>query len=135
MPGFHQSRYGYKNIDELETVMAKYEAINFPVESIWSDIDHMDAYKDFTLHPEHYPEEKLRSFVQGLHDKDQKFIMIIDPGIEKNSHINYIIKASCTIVLKHARFCVDRAVNHVEFFLMKITLSQAYNLHKEVFKK
>lgn len=80
--GFHQSRYGYKNIEELETVMAKYEEINFPVESIWSDIDHMDAYKDFTLHPEHYPEEKLRGFVQGLHDKDQKFIMILDPGIK-----------------------------------------------------
>lgn len=97
MPGFHQSRYGYKNIDELETVMAKYEAINFPVESIWSDIDHMDGYKDFTLHPEHYPEEKLRSFVQGLHDKDQKFIMILDPGIQ-NSDLNHMIIKSCIMV-------------------------------------
>lgn len=117
--------------------MAKYEAINFPVESIWSDIDHMDAYKDFTLHPEHYPEEKLRSFVQGLHDKDQKFIMIIDPGIEKNSHINYIIKASCTIVLKHAscKVLCRSGGQPCRIFLMKITVNQAYNLHKEVFKK
>lgn len=82
MPGFHQSRYGYKTIDELETVMAKYDEINFPVESIWSDIDHMDGYRDFTLHPQHYPEERLRSFVQDLHNRDQKFIMIVDPGIE-----------------------------------------------------
>lgn len=79
--GFHQSRYGYKNIAELETVMAKYDEIKFPVESIWSDIDHMDSYKDFTLHPVHYPEDKMRAFVQNLHKKDQKFIFIIDPGI------------------------------------------------------
>lgn len=80
--GFHQSRYGYKDIGELETVMAKYEAINFPVESIWSDIDHMDGYRDFTLHPDHYPEERVRSFVKGLHERDQKFVMIIDPGTQ-----------------------------------------------------
>lgn len=79
--GFHQSRYGYNTLEELETVMAKYDAINFPVESIWSDIDHMDAYKDFTLSPERFPEEKLRGFVKSLHEKDQKFVMIIDPGI------------------------------------------------------
>jgi len=102
VPGFHQSRYGYKNIDELETVMAKYEAINFPVESIWSDIDHMDAYKDFTLHPEHYPEEKLRSFVQGLHEKDQKFIMIIDPGIDRKN-FNFT-KSSKLHFRKHASY-------------------------------
>lgn len=82
--GFHQSRYGYKNIAELKTVMTKYEEMNFPVESIWSDIDHMDAYKDFTLHPEHYPEEEMRAFVENLHAKDQKFVFIIDPGIAIN---------------------------------------------------
>lgn len=79
--GFHQSRYGYKNIDELESVIAKYDAINFPVESIWSDIDHMDDYKDFTLSPVHFPEERLRGFVKALHEKDQKFVLIVDPGI------------------------------------------------------
>ena len=78
--GFHQSRYGYKNIDELESVLEKYEAINFPVEALWSDIDHMDGYKDFTLHPEHYPQDRMRSFVDRLHQNDQKFIMIVDPG-------------------------------------------------------
>lgn len=60
--------------------MQKYAAINFPVESMWTDIDHMDAYKDFTLHPVHYPQEKLRPFVDRLHANGQKFIMIIDPG-------------------------------------------------------
>ena len=61
--------------------MAKYEEINFPVESIWSDIDHMEDYRDFTLNRERFPEEKVRSFVKSLHEKDQKFVMIIDPGI------------------------------------------------------
>ncbi|XP_024380169.1 probable alpha-glucosidase Os06g0675700 [Physcomitrium patens] len=80
--GFHQARYGYKDIEELESVLAKYDAINFPVESIWADIDHMDGYRDFTLHPEHFPEKRMRSFVQGLHLKNQKLVMILDPGIK-----------------------------------------------------
>lgn len=82
MLGFHQARYGYKDIEELESVLAKYDAINFPVESIWADIDHMDGYRDFTLHPEHFPEKRMRSFVQGLHLKNQKLVMILDPGTQ-----------------------------------------------------
>jgi alpha-glucosidase (family GH31 glycosyl hydrolase) len=80
LPGFHQSRYGYKNVEQLETVMARYKEVNIPVESMWSDIDHMDHYKDFTLSPENYPVEKLRPFVDTLHANHQKFIMILDPG-------------------------------------------------------
>lgn len=79
--GFHQSRFGYKNIEELETVMRKYEEIEFPVESIWADVDHMDGYKSFTLHPVHFPVERVRKFVEKLHANDQKFVFIIDPGI------------------------------------------------------
>ena len=27
--GFHQSRYGYKNVEQLDTVMKKYAEVNF----------------------------------------------------------------------------------------------------------
>ena len=67
-------------MEQLETVMRKYKEVKIPVESIWSDIDHMDQYKDFTLDPVSYPAEKLRPFVDNLHANNQKFIMILDPG-------------------------------------------------------
>lgn len=78
--GFHQARFGYKTVEELEIVVQKFEAANLPLESIWADIDHMDNFKVFTLDPETYPEEKVRALVDRLHSNDQKFVMILDPG-------------------------------------------------------
>jgi alpha-glucosidase (family GH31 glycosyl hydrolase) len=90
--GFHQSRYGYKNVEQLETVMRRYKEVKIPVESMWSDIDHMDHYKDFTLDPVNYPVEKLRPFVDNLHANNQKFIMILDPGIKIDKNYSTYVR-------------------------------------------
>lgn len=78
--GFHQSRYGYKTLKEIETVVAKYKEAGLPLESMWSDIDYMDRYMDFTVDPDTYPPVKLRKFIDTLHANHQKFMMIVDPG-------------------------------------------------------
>lgn len=90
--GFHQSRYGYKNVAQLETVVKKYAEVKLPVESMWSDIDHMDRYLDFTLDPVNYPVEKLLPFVENLHKNHQKFIMILDPGIKIDSNYSTYVR-------------------------------------------
>lgn len=80
--GFHQSRYGYKTLKEIETVVAKYKEVDLPLESMWSDIDYMDRYMDFTVNPDTYPPVAFRKFVDTLHANGQKFMMIVDPGIK-----------------------------------------------------
>lgn len=47
--GFHQSRWGYSNIGSLEQVIKGYEENNLPLDSIWTDIDYMIDYQDFTF--------------------------------------------------------------------------------------
>lgn len=65
-------------------MVAKYKEAELPLEAMWSDIDYMDRYMDFTIDNETYPLQKLRTFVDNLHSNDQKFIMILDPGMDLN---------------------------------------------------
>ncbi|KAK8482798.1 hypothetical protein V6N11_024245 [Hibiscus sabdariffa] len=83
--GFHQCRWGYHNLSVVEDVVENYRKAEIPLDVIWNDDDHMDGHKDFTLNPVNYPRPKLLAFLDKIHSRGMKYIVIIDPGIGVNS--------------------------------------------------
>lgn len=81
VPGFHQCRYGYRDVYEVAGVVSNYSEAGIPLETMWTDIDYMDARKVFTLDPDRYPLEKVRELVTYLHDHDQHYIVMVDPAV------------------------------------------------------
>ncbi|KAF2720440.1 glycoside hydrolase family 31 protein [Polychaeton citri CBS 116435] len=78
--GFHQCRWGYSNFSELREVVDSYRRFDIPLETIWTDIDYMDQYRDFTASPA-FPYEAGAEFLEQLHADGQHYIPIVDSAI------------------------------------------------------
>ncbi|RSL69659.1 hypothetical protein CEP54_002139 [Fusarium duplospermum] len=83
--GFQQAKYGYWDVNMLAEVVANYSTANIPLEVLWGDIDYMDLRKDFTMDPERFPMSKTRELIDTLHNRQQQFVMMLDPGISTNA--------------------------------------------------
>ncbi|GAP87195.2 putative glycoside hydrolase family 31 protein [Rosellinia necatrix] len=82
--GFQQCKYGWPDIDFEAAVVANYSAANIPLEALWADIDYMDRRRIFTTDPERYPLGKMRALVDEMHQRGQKYIMMLDPGVHRS---------------------------------------------------
>ncbi|EJD48260.1 hypothetical protein AURDEDRAFT_61187 [Auricularia subglabra TFB-10046 SS5] len=79
--GFHQCKYGWKNIDTYNEVVRNYSAAGIPLEVLWGDIDYMKNRADFTTDPVNFPLDRFRALIADLHAKKQHMVMMLDPGL------------------------------------------------------
>jgi alpha-glucosidase len=75
--GFHQCRYGYRDVFQVAEVVYNYSQAGIPLETMWTDIDYMFERWIFTLDPEHYPLAKVRELVDYLHAHQQHYIVMV----------------------------------------------------------
>lgn len=69
--GFHNCKYGYTSVWQVEDVVANYSAANIPLDTQWMDIDYMQDYRDFTVDAKNFPQSEVQSFVNQLHTNGQ----------------------------------------------------------------
>ncbi|KAI1267994.1 putative alpha-glucosidase [Xylariaceae sp. FL1019] len=79
--GFHQCRYGMQDVYEVAEVVANYSAAAIPLETMWTDIDYMNLRQVFTLDANRFPLELVRQLVETLHDRQQHYVMMVDPAV------------------------------------------------------
>lgn len=78
--GYGQSRWGYKNEDDIREVANNHIKNGIPIDSIYLDIDYMERYKDFTVDKNSFPD--LTKLVSDMKENDIHLVPIIDAGVK-----------------------------------------------------
>ncbi|MGN0636985.1 MAG: TIM-barrel domain-containing protein [Huintestinicola sp.] len=78
--GYGQSRWGYRNEQDIRAVAEQYKAAGIPLDSIYLDIDYMERYKDFTVDRERFPD--LEKLVSDMKEQGIRLVPIIDAGVK-----------------------------------------------------
>lgn len=79
--GYGQSRWGYVNEDDIRRCADQYKDARIPLDMLYLDIDYMDSFKDFTVHPERFPD--LKAFAAEMKERGIRLIPIIDAAVKK----------------------------------------------------
>jgi len=78
--GWHQCRYGYNNTAQVSDVVAKFREHELPLDAMWTDIDYMEQYQDFTVSTTDFKD--LPAAVADWKEQyNIKYVPILDGGI------------------------------------------------------
>lgn len=78
--GYHQCRWGYESMADLESLDRGMEENNIPCDGLWLDIEYMKGYRVFTFEPDFFPDPT--SNFASINAKGRKVVPIIDPGVK-----------------------------------------------------
>lgn len=77
--GFHNCRYGYQDAYDVAEAVQNYSLAGIPLETMWTDIDYMDARKVFSLDPQRFSLTMMQDLVHHLHANNQHYVLMVDP--------------------------------------------------------
>ncbi|KAM9853733.1 sucrase-isomaltase, intestinal [Aulostomus maculatus] len=83
--GFQLSRWDYGSLSEVKKTVERNRAVDLPYDIQYTDIDYMEDKKDFTYDKVKFSE--LPQFADYLHEKGQRYILILDPAIATSRRV------------------------------------------------
>ncbi|XP_034024674.1 maltase-glucoamylase, intestinal [Thalassophryne amazonica] len=84
--GFQLSRWDYGSLDIVKKTVERNRAIDLPYDIQYTDIDYMEDKKDFTYDTVKFKD--LPTFADYLHEKGQRYILILDPAVGTSKRVN-----------------------------------------------
>ncbi|GMQ58206.1 glycoside hydrolase family 31 protein [Vallitalea sediminicola] len=78
--GYQQSRWGYRNEEDVRKVFNEYRKNEIPLDSIYLDIDYMKDYKDFTIDKDRFPD--FENLVSDMKKEGIRLVPIIDAAVK-----------------------------------------------------
>ncbi|MBA3534937.1 MAG: glycoside hydrolase family 31 protein [Ardenticatenales bacterium] len=85
--GYHQSRWSYMDAPEMRELAREFREREIPIDVLHFDIDYMHGYRDFTWHPERFPDPA--GLLADLREQGIRAVTIIDPGVKYDLHSGY----------------------------------------------
>src|SRR5579871_4860444 len=80
--GNHQCRWSYYPDSWVRSLARDFRAKQIPCDALWLDIDYMDGYRDFTWHPQRFPDPQ--GLIDELHQQGYHVVTILDPGVKQD---------------------------------------------------
>jgi len=80
--GYHHSRWGFRDLDEVESITHEFSERGIPLSGIHLDIDHMEDFRVFTIDDERFG--GLEEFSERIASNGTRIVTIVDPGIAKD---------------------------------------------------
>ena len=96
--GLAQSRWGYKTEEDVREVARQYKEHDLPLDMICMDIEYMQAYAEFTVNKERFPD--IAKLSADLKAQGIRLVPIIDAGVRIDPN-----DPTCTEGLEKGYFC------------------------------
>ena len=84
--GYHQCRWNYRDEKDVAAVEGQFEALDYPMDVIWLDIEHTDGKRYFTWDKHVFPNPLEMQKNVSAHGR--KMVTIVDPHIKRDNHFS-----------------------------------------------
>lgn len=102
--GYGQSRWGYKNAEDIRKVVREHRENHLPLDAVYMDIDYMVRYEDFTVDEKAFP--NFKNFVKEMKDQHIHLVPIIDAAVKVEDGYDVYEEG-----VKNNYFCKDEEGN------------------------